>query len=562
MRLKRTFLVLALFVLSLSIATAVYSLPLFQIPPVPHPTEGHEDCLSCHGPGELKPFPEDHAGRTNDMCLACHQVNIPEPIPVIPHSLEGRADCLSCHGPGQVKPFPANHQGRTSEMCLACHQPGGAEAPTPLPTPEPTVTLPPSVEALPTPIQEPVMFEQNTCVACHSGLGGNFSQITTDWSDSVHAERGVGCVSCHGGDPTQTDAAAAMSPEAGFLGPLPKERIPGLCGSCHARVDLMRPFDLPTDQFDQYWQSQHGQALLNGDSNVATCFDCHDGHRVLKVTDPASLVYPTNEPAMCARCHADTALMAPYGIPTNQYDVYQTSVHGVAVLQNLDLRAPTCSTCHGAHGAAPPGLEEVANVCGQCHATTEDYYLQGAHRTGVTSEAVPRCVTCHGQHDITVPTRDLFLGTEDRHCGSCHSPGTDIATQVDAIYQALTVADDAYAQAEATIASATQHRLIMATQQELLEQANTPLIEARALQHTVNVADIQAKTEASLNLSQQAQASAQAALQSLQNRRLGMIVALAVILVIILALVLIKVELDRDLERQRARRRGGPAAEK
>jgi hypothetical protein len=318
----------------------------------------------------------------------------------------------------------------------------------------------------------------------------------------------------------------------------------------------MRPYDLSTDQFDQYWQSQHGQALLEGDPNVATCFDCHDGHRVLKTSDPASEVYPRNEPAMCARCHADKTLMAPYDIPTNQYELYQTSVHGIAMLQNQDLRAPTCSTCHGTHGAAPPGFQQVANVCGQCHATTEDYYLQGAHRTGMTGEAAPRCVTCHGRYDVQPATRDLFLGTEERHCGSCHPPGSEIAGQVTTMYEALKQADDAYEEAEKTIASAIEQRLIMAQQEELLQKARTPLIESRALQHTVNLADVEAKAQESLEISVQTKASAEEALAELDTRRLGMFVALAVILVTIAALVLIKRELDRDLEANRARRRG------
>jgi hypothetical protein len=401
-----------------------------------------------------------------------------------------------------------------------------------------------------------VLFEENTCISCHRDLAGKHEAITTDWADSVHAARGVGCVSCHGGDPTQADAQLAMSPEAGYLGPLPKDRIPGLCGSCHTRVDLMRPFDLPTDQLDQYWQSQHGQALLEGDPNVATCFDCHDGHRVLKTSDPASEVYPSNEPAMCARCHADEAMMAPYDIPTNQYTLYQDSVHGIALLQNQDLRAPTCSTCHGTHGAAPPGFQQVANVCGQCHSATEDYYLQGAHRTGMTGEAAPRCVTCHGRYDVQPATRDLFVGTQDRHCGMCHLPGSEIYGQAEAMHQILTQADEAFENAESTIAQAEDRRLIMAVQAEILQQARTPLIEVRALQHTVNLADIQAKAEESLALSQQAQASAEEALDALSTRWTGMIVALAVVLVTILALVLIKRQLDRDLEAQRARRPG------
>jgi hypothetical protein len=362
-----------------------------------------------------------------------------------------------------------------------------------------------------------------------------------------------------GGDPSKQDAEASMSPEAGYLGPLPKDQIPNLCGSCHTDVDLMRPFDLPTDQLDQYWQSQHGKALLEGDSNVATCFDCHDGHRVLKASDPGSEVYPANEPEMCARCHADESLMAPYEIPTNQFALYQESVHGIALLQEKDLRAPTCSTCHGAHGAAPTGFQQVANVCGQCHAATEEYYLEGAHRTGMTSDAAPRCVTCHGRYDVQPATRELFVGNQERHCGSCHPPGSAIAAQAEAMYGSLKEADEAFEHAEATIVEAREARLIVAEQEELLQKANTPLIESRALQHTVNLEEVEAKAQESLELSQQAQGSADELLKGLDTRRLGMIVALAVILVTIVALVLIKLELDRDLETERAQQRADSA---
>jgi len=553
MKVRKRFLVVVLLAVLCLAITAAYGLALQgEIPTVPHPIEGIDDCLACHAADAIVPFPDDHEGRTGDSCLLCHQVQEGLTFPAIPHPLEGRDDCLMCHDLGQVVPFPEDHEGRPSESCLICHAAG---EPAPEPTPEPTATLPPSISAVPTPIHEPELFEENTCITCHLDLGGKHTSITEDWSESIHAQRGVGCVSCHGGDPTQVEADAAMSPEAGYLGPLPKERIPGLCGSCHTRVDLMRQYDLPTDQFDQYWQSQHGQALLEGDPNVATCFDCHDGHRVLKTTDPASQVYPNNEPAMCAGCHADESLMAPYGIPTNQYELYKESVHGIALLQNQDMRAPTCSTCHGKHGAAPPGFQQVANVCGQCHSVTENYYLEGAHRFGMTSEAAPRCVTCHGRYDVQPATLDLFVGTEERKCGSCHAPGTETAGKVETLHQALETASAAYEEAEALIQTATGERLIMAEQEELLQKANTPLIEAKALQHNVDIEQVQAKANESLELSQQALASTQEALKGLDTRRLGMIVALVVILITIVALVLIKIELDRDLEARRARQR-------
>ncbi|HSJ58015.1 MAG TPA: cytochrome c3 family protein, partial [Anaerolineae bacterium] len=471
--------IVALSVILLSWLVLVRPASSLQIPIVPHATEGLEDCLACHDAGQMAPFPEDHAGRENESCTMCHEVQ-PDGVPPVPHELEGREDCLACHGPDGVIPFPESHEGLENDTCLFCHPIGvgspdtGQPEATPEATAEPTATLPPAIEALPTPIQEPELFGENTCITCHLELGGRHAQITQNWSQSIHAERGVGCVSCHGGDPTAEDPDESMSPAHGFLGPLPKERIPGLCASCHSRVDLMRQFDLPTDQFDQYWQSHHGQALLEGDENVATCFDCHDGHNTLPTNDPASLVYPLNEPIMCAGCHSNEALMAPYDIPTNQYDLYVDSVHGVALLDEQDMRAPVCSTCHGTHGAAPPGFQEVANVCGQCHGATEDYYLQGGHRMGMTVEALPRCVTCHGRYDVPPATIDLFVGTEDRHCGSCHPPGSERADEVQAMYEALLSARETYEEAALTIEEASGRRLIMAEQEELLLQGLTP----------------------------------------------------------------------------------------
>ena len=534
-------------------STSARGMPLLQdTPDVPHPSEGLEDCLACHASDAAVPFPADHEGRENDSCLLCHEVQADLSLPQVPHALEGREDCRACHDLDGVKPFPETHIDLSNETCVLCHLAGEATA---APTAQPTPT-PPPIEALPTPIQEPELFAENTCVTCHRELGGVHAEITADWEESVHAERGVSCVSCHGGDPNAPEAGEAMSPEAGFLGPLPKERIPGLCGSCHSRVDLMRSFNLPTDQFDTYWESQHGQALLEGDPNVATCFDCHDGHRVLRTDDPGSQAYPLNEPAMCAGCHSDEALMAQYNIPTWQYDYYQDSVHGVRLLQEQDLRAPTCSTCHGAHGAAPPGFEEVANFCGQCHSLTQEYYLQGAHRTGMTEEVGPRCVSCHGRHDVAVATIDLFEGTEDRHCGNCHEPGGEVDAQVQDIHAALLEARDTYVQAERSVAEAADLGLIMAEEEEGLAQALTPLIEARALQHTVDVALVEEKTASSVEASEGILASVDAKLADVETRRTAMWIASGIILLTIVALVLVKRELDRDLEARRARERG------
>ncbi len=43
--------------------------------------------------------------------------------PLIPHTLEGRESCLMCHQIGGDIPLPEDHEGRTEDLCLTCHEP-------------------------------------------------------------------------------------------------------------------------------------------------------------------------------------------------------------------------------------------------------------------------------------------------------------------------------------------------------------------------------------------------------------------------------------------------------
>ncbi len=101
---------------------------------IPHPIEGdaYEDCTTCHGADKMKPFPANHATFAADSCTSCHQpaaasggTTQASGGPAIPHSLEGEvfSECTYCHGADKVKPFPENHAGFTNESCRTCHQP-------------------------------------------------------------------------------------------------------------------------------------------------------------------------------------------------------------------------------------------------------------------------------------------------------------------------------------------------------------------------------------------------------------------------------------------------------
>ena len=96
-------------------------------PQVPHTLEGRTDCQLCHGSHEpwVTPPPEiPHTLEGRSECLSCHGPTEfrGATLPRIPHTLEGRTDCLVCHNASGIKPFPEDHAGRTSATCLNCHR--------------------------------------------------------------------------------------------------------------------------------------------------------------------------------------------------------------------------------------------------------------------------------------------------------------------------------------------------------------------------------------------------------------------------------------------------------
>ena len=58
--------------------------------------------------------------------------------------------------------------------------------------------------------------EEIVCIQCHTKLPGKYSEPVKLWQGSIHAENGIACDSCHGGDPK--DSVNAMKPARGFLG--------------------------------------------------------------------------------------------------------------------------------------------------------------------------------------------------------------------------------------------------------------------------------------------------------------------------------------------------------
>jgi len=294
---------------------------------------------------------------------------------------------------------------------------------------------------------------------------------------SPHAREEVHCTSCHGGDDTTDDEKKA---HGGRFTKIDRAAVPKMCASCHSDEKRMRPYDIPVDQYELYQKSRHGQLLAKGDRQVAVCSDCHGAHDILQVTDPASRVYTTNVPRTCGRCHGDTTLVRQRGIQ-NAYADYLTSVHAHQLFDLGNMRAPTCVSCHGVHGAAPPEVADVTKVCGRSHTTERRYFIAGPHAVKMAQNDVPACIACHGNHGVEASVVDR-LGS---NCVKCHEKGDareSIGPRMLADYRSALAE---IGKAEKIIAEADAVPMQTEDYHARVEEARTYLREAMTAAHTV-----------------------------------------------------------------------------
>jgi hypothetical protein len=380
---------------------------------------------------------------------------------------------------------------------------------------------------------------ESTCVKCHLSLADQLQAPATAFTTDVHNQPGLGCVGCHGGDPKAEQPQDAMDTAKGFRGAPAAAQIPEFCGGCHEKAALIKQYapNLPTDQLSQYRTSVHGKRLKAGDTNAATCVSCHGAHGILSVHDTRSPVYPTRVVDTCAACHADAQRMAQYKIATNQVTEYKQSVHYRALSSSNDLSAPTCPSCHGAHGAIPPGAQSVAMVCGTCHAANLELFRSSPHRDAFTRLSVGACEACHGNHRVLSPRDSWLKLSDDGVCGHCHKPedrgGAAAIGMLAALELAVRTRADAYEQ----VTRAKRAGMLMEEADSDLLHAHEEIITARTQVHTASVARVAQHTDDATKASDRALASAQAAFHDIQSRRAGLLVALVLIVLAIVALV-------------------------
>ncbi|MBT3241411.1 MAG: hypothetical protein HON98_10980 [Chloroflexi bacterium] len=284
-------------------------------------------------------------------------------------------------------------------------------------------------EELPS-IQGPIPMTNDDCLACHQlpdmvrplPDGGQL-YLTVDpieFKTSIHGRNGYSCVQCH------TNITGYPHPE--LLIETAREFsyqvISQACMQCHSGAA------------EEYAKGHHAQEYLLGNTNSATCVDCHSAHAVQEFGTSHISIAQT-----CEKCHSEI------------YEIYKESVHGEALLENFNPDVPTCVSCHENHnntGPNDPGYTLFSpQICAECHndeklmgkyginADVFDTYISDFHgSTVVIFEEIapdqvtnkPVCSDCHGVHDILRHDDTDSSVMKDNigvTCQRCH-PGADL----------------------------------------------------------------------------------------------------------------------------------------
>ncbi len=286
-----------------------------------------------------------------------------------------------------------------------------------------------------------------------SGVG----QYAT-WKQTLHAQKGVTCESCHGPGSVHQAQPKATDGTANAILTFPKVTSVEVCGQCHG------------PQHDEFNVSKHSQLITSPISSTVTgpttsgqasqCFVCHGGLTRAQYTEngilPAQMtstqiVNVANDilntvpnVASCATCHnphAKTGNLTGKGKEVQLYHPEAlTDSSGIVAGQPVTKFAyvnQICAQCH--NGRATNGTDaylQTSTSRSSAHHSDQFNSLLGVGgnesasgppiRSGTHAQAPGQCATCHmpgSRHTMTVS----YDG-----CAPCHTT-TDAAARASSL---------------------------------------------------------------------------------------------------------------------------------
>lgn len=216
-------------------------------------------------------------------------------------------------------------------------------------------------------------------------------------------------------DARTAQSAGARSRPVSTLDPKEVAQKNAICLQCHTTVGRVSKLS-NGEQLSLYLDPKVFQGSVHGDKLL--CLSCHTEEMGTLVTETLTLrSYTVIRAKSCETCHQAEAA------------AYATSSHGRANGSG-DLKAATCTDCHGSHGVQKASaLKTAQDSCAKCHNNVTDTYKLSVHgklvQSGRTDAA--NCLDCHtpdySPHSIQrVDDLQSVMSPKQQAetCGRCH----------------------------------------------------------------------------------------------------------------------------------------------
>ncbi|MBL1213370.1 MAG: DUF4405 domain-containing protein [Ignavibacteriae bacterium] len=285
------------------------------------------------------------------------------------------------------------------------------------------------------PYEEPHMEGENisyvNCGTCHEDAYDEHKESIHGISMELGSDEAAKCWDCHGAHGIQyvSEASSLVHPK----------NLAVTCAKCHDNPEIVQKYGLSASKPGMsYSNSVHGKLVMEGDTDAASCVDCHGVHDIKNKMQPGSRISTFNVPEMCGECHQDAS------------ENYMESIHWIRAKKGAKF-SPVCNDCHSEHSIQQVSTESnkidqnilQEKICVSCHQDPkliqkydlseeqtiqyQDSYHGLAVMRGSTKAA--RCIDCHNDHKILPSSHPESSVSEENvtaTCQKCHARATPV----------------------------------------------------------------------------------------------------------------------------------------
>lgn len=218
------------------------------------------------------------------------------------------------------------------------------------------------------------------CTACHTPHNEIKNKIKNDCQFEF---KPVSCQKCHESQGKAHEKSVHNS-----------ARLPVKCYDCHSEIHQLQGANKNKikaaetcvqchQQQENYFKSNHHQALLKGKNDAASCTDCHGVHEINALSNKnASKLIHTQA---CLKCHDDSEMMSKNEVTTVAAKTFFHSYHGKNVKLGFPDKVAGCSDCHTGHAILDAKNPEssvnknnIVKTCQNCHKEANALFTQFA----------------------------------------------------------------------------------------------------------------------------------------------------------------------------------------